>query len=233
MTAFSDTFAGITAGVIEKLRLDTTLDTDKTKRWINLAYQAAVQDTGCLQAKADATLTAGVSSYDLPAEVAWIKLLVATYPDGSVSEPFRQVTLEELLETRRATLAGGQLVLRPIYALAGQNQLEIWPDPSAGTTLTFWYVYLPDELVADDDVPVIKVPYGSRLLEYGALVQGAEFKQDLLMMGQWQALYSYWASEFQTWLNRREGEAALQFRVRELGPRRTVLANPSADVLGR
>jgi hypothetical protein len=173
---------------------------------------------------------AGSASYNMPSEVAWIKSLTLTYPDGSVTDPLRQVPLDTILEQRRATVAAGQSVVVPMYALAGQSRLELWPTPGAGQSLTFWYVYLPAKLTADADVPVIMEPYASKLLLYGALVEGARFKKDPLL-ADYEASYQFWLARFQVWLNRRETAGASQFRVRG-NSRGLRFADASTDVPG-
>ncbi len=141
-----------------------------------------------------------------------MKLLTVTFADGSVSQPLQQVPLETILDRRRASVASGQQVSRPVYALAGQNQLELWPEPGAGQSMSFWYVYLPDELTADGDNPAIMEPFGSELLEAGALVRGARFKKDPLL-ADLEADLEVRMQRFQVWLNRREGSGPRTFRV--------------------
>lgn len=228
MSAYQGDFAAIVASVTAKLRLESA-DADQVKEAVNLAYQEAVQATGCLQTSGVATLTEDVASYDLPASVAWIKLLTISYADGSFSDPLQQVPLQGLLEQRRATVASSDQVVVPIYSLAGQNQIELWPTPGAGQSMTLWYVYLPDELTADGDEPAILEPYGSKLLEYGALVELARFKKDPLL-GDLEAAYQVWLARFQVWLNRREGQSGATIRVRGATKRGVRVADRSADV---
>jgi hypothetical protein len=225
---YQGTFGTITAGVIAKLRLDETADLAGVKEAVNVAYQETVQTTGCLQKTATAAMTADVESYDLPFQVAWIRSTWITYPDGSFTDPLQQVTLEQIEEQRRATAASGQQVVRPIYALAGQNQIEVWPTPTADQSMTFVYVYLPDALVADADEPLLMEPYGSMLLQYGALVELARFKKDPLLQDYEQA-YAMWLSRFQLWLNRRQGSSARTFRIGSTSSR-IRFADRSADV---
>src|SRR5262245_5900067 len=228
MAAYAGTLASITASVIAKLRLDATQDTADVHEAVNLAYQQVVQETGALQRAASAATTADVESYTLPPQVAWIRSLWIIYPDGTFTDPLQQVTLEQIQEQRRATAASGQQVVRPIYALAGQNQIELWPTPTAGQSLMFVFVYLPEQLTADTDVPLLMEPYGSKLLEYGALVELARFKKDPLLQD-YEAAYQTWMTRFQLWLSRREGSSARTFRIggTSSGIR---LADRSADV---
>lgn len=227
MAPSAGTYGSIKATVINKLRLDASDDATDVGNAINLAYQQVVQETACLQQTASAALMADVESYNLPAEVAWIRSVWISYPDGSFTDPLQQVTLEQISEQRRATAASGQQVVRPLYALAGQNQIELWPTPAAGQALSFVFVYLPDALVEDDDPVAIMEPYGSKLLEYGALVELARFKKDPLL-ADYEAGYQSWLTRFQLWLNRREGSSARTFRIGTNGGVR--LADRSADV---
>jgi len=227
MAAYAGTLGTITENVILKLRLDAA-DTSSVHEAVNLAYQQVVQETGALQETATAVLTANINSYEMPAEIAWIRTVWIGYPDGTFTDPLQQVTLEQIQEQRRATAATGEQVTRPLYAMAGQGQIELWPTPAAGQSLMFVIVTLPDALVDDTDAPVIMEPYGSRLLEYGALVELARFKKDPLLQD-YEAAYQMWMTRFQLWLNRREGSSARTFRIggASSGVR---LADRSADV---
>lgn len=213
MSVYQGTFGSIKSDVITALRLDATADATRVGNWINLAYQDVCQNTGCLQTTAVATLTDTVGSYTLPASVAEINLVVVTYQDGSVSAPVQRTVLETILNKRRATLAEGQQLWNPQYAIVGQNQIELWPTPGPGQSLTFWYSYLPDELSADGDSPLIQEPYGSKVLQYGALVEGARFLKDPLLQD-FEQQHQTWLARFQVWLNRRQGETSMAFRVR-------------------
>jgi hypothetical protein len=228
MAAYQGSYGSITATVISKLRLDAAQDTPEVREAINLAYQQVVQETGCLQQTGVAAMADGVSSYDLPAQVAWIRSVWITYSDGSFTDPLQQVTLEQIGEQRRTSAAAGQELTRPIYALAGQNQIEVWPTAGLEQSMTFVYVYLPEALVDNADVPVIMEPYGSKLLEYGALVELARFKKDPLL-SDYEAAYQTWMARFQLWLNRRQGSSARTFRIGGSG-RGLRLADRSADV---
>jgi len=227
MAPYAGDYGTIKATVINKLRLDATDDATDVGNAINSAYQQVVQETGCLQQTGVAAMAAGVSSYDLPTQVAWIRNVWITYTDGTFTDPLQQVTLEQIAEQRRTNAVATQ-VTRPLYALAGQNQIEVWPPAAAEQSMTFVYVYLPEALTGDGDVPAIMEPYGSKLLEYGALVELARFKKDPLLPD-YEAAYGQWMSRFQLWLNRREGSSARTFRIGTTGSHLRV-ADRSADV---
>lgn len=212
MAVFQSTLGTIRNNVILKLRLDEDQDSGLVDEWINLAYLDALQATGALQKCGVASLTSGSSSYALPVQIAWIKHIVVVYPDSSISLPMQRIRLEKLISIRQGDLASGQLVSIPLYAVAGQDRIEIWPEPSTGQSLKFWYSYLPDELSADADEPALQEPFGSKLLEYGALVEGARFKKDPLIQD-YENQYAVWLSRFQAWLNRRQGASSQAFEV--------------------
>ncbi len=205
MAPYQGTFATIYNSVLDVLKMDAAnaADLANAKKWVNLAYAEVVQQTGALQKTASANLTSGDVSYVLPSDVSWIKQLVVFYQDGQISPPLRQVSLEQMLAMRRTNQATGQQVLWPVYALAGQSQIEFWPAPGTGQSMQFWYVYLPDALVADGDQPVILEPWGSNLLTYGASVMGAKNKKDPLLPV-FQADYLAEKAQFMRWLNQRQ-----------------------------
>ncbi len=90
------------------------------------------------------------------------------------------------------------------YALAGMNDLELWPTPSAADVLTFWYVYQPTALSGDSDVPAIPEPYATRLLTLGACWWLADLTGDPASQ-QYQADFEGWIARFRSHLNRRKG----------------------------
>lgn len=214
MAAYQGDLIAIRETVIAALRLDTNgADDDKVNAWINLAYQEACQKTQALTSVTITDLTEAVDSYTLDPEIAEINLVIATYADGTVSAPLQRVVLETILEYRRTTLAEGEQLWNAVYTVVGQDQLEIWPMPGAGQSLTFYHSVLPDVLVDDTDSPDLMEPYGSKLLTYGALVEGCRFLKDPLLQDSI-AQYQAWLAAFQTWLNRRQGQTSMGFRVR-------------------
>jgi hypothetical protein len=196
------TFATIRGNVIAKARLDTTDDATRTSDWINQVYMDVAVETRCFQTNADATLTAGTTSYTLDAQVLHIELITCTQLAGQAGQPVKQCQISEILDARATNASQRGPATK--YALVGLNQLELWPAASAGDVLTFWYSYLPGAL-SDPDVPAFPEPFGSKLLEYGALCQAAEFKRDVMMLGNYQAQYDEQMREFQKFLNRKAG----------------------------
>jgi hypothetical protein len=86
------------------------------------------------------------------------------------------------------------------------GDLELWPTPSTGDTITFWYSYLPNALSADGDTTLIPEPHAGNLLLYGGLCYAAEFKRDILMLGDFQSQFNGAMGDFQKYLNRQAGQ---------------------------
>lgn len=224
--AYPATYDSVRTSVIEKLRLDATADKTRAGEWINQTYANVAMETRCFQATGTATLTTAVS-YTLDSQILHIELITCTPVGGLVWFPLKQAQLDEILNYRALGMGTSPPARR--YCLVGLNQLELWPTPNAGDVLSIWYSYLPTALTNDADVPAIPEPFGSKLLEYGALVQGAEFKRDVMMLGDFQAQYAGWMQAFQRYTNRKQGAYPETFPTwTRLNP--WVPMDPSADV---
>lgn len=227
--AYPTTFVDLQNGVIGKLRLDTTNDLTRVKDTLNQVYAQVCIQTEANQQAGTATLTAGEGTYTMPAQVVRVKQ-ITTQAVGQTgnSAPLRMVGLEEILERRRyATGASTGTVTH--YALAGLNELHVWPTPSTADTLTFYYVYQPDPLQNDTDVPILQEPYASKILEYGALAELGDF-----LLGaadpstqQYRQLYETWMQRFRAHLVRRAGGKTVQLAV--VGGYPPYPHDPSAD----
>lgn len=209
MASYQSNFGKVKTSVIKKLRLDPDLDTDKVAEWINQVYVDIAMETRYLQTSGTAMMTQDSGSYSMPNGVLHIMELVLTDESQQVYPPLVQKSLDQVLRYRQFNTAVGP---PRIYALAGQNQLEVWPAARSTDVLTFWYSYLPDELVADGDVSDLPEPFGSKLLEYGALAQGAEYMKDPLL-GEFQGMFQSWMAKFQRFQNRRQGNQPQGFEV--------------------
>ncbi len=209
MASYASSFLSVQNSVISKLRLDATDDLARVKEYINQVYTQVAVETRCLVTSATAALTQDTASYTMPVGVLHIQELTLNDSGGQVYPPLVESTLDRILRLRRFNTAVGP---PRYYTLAGLNQLEFWPSARSTDVLTFWYTYLPDELTGDDDVSELPEPFGSKLLEYGALVQGAEFAKDPLLP-EFQQLYSGWLASFQRFLNRRGGNQPGAFEV--------------------
>ena len=90
------------------------------------------------------------------------------------------------------------------YALLGLSEFEVYPTPQSADVITIYYVAQPTALSADADVPILPEPYASKLLEYGALAEAADFKGDPAE-GEYRQLYQMWRGKFIEHLNRAKG----------------------------
>ena len=159
------------------------------------------------------TLTAGTASYTLSSSIARIKEMYVTPVGAQQTQPLQLTTLDYILRRRQST--GGTAVATGYtshYALLGINDLELFPTPQAADVLTIWYVALPTALSAGTDVPILQEPYASKVLEYGALAEAADFKGDPAEQ-EYRGLYEQWLQRYRAHLNRKRGTQPGQFQV--------------------
>jgi hypothetical protein len=213
--AYPSTFLDLQDAVIGKLRLDPTPDRPRVKDWINQVYAQVCVETEATQKQDTVTTTIDTASYNLPDAVIRVREIVSAGASDPTSygPPLEQVSLDELLTLRQSgTVAYTNQGAATKYALAGMNQLELYPTPTSVDTLLLFYVYLPAALVGDAAISALPEPYASKLLEYGALAEAADFighpEQD-----RYRALYEDWLRRFRTHLARRRGAGAGQLRV--------------------
>jgi hypothetical protein len=209
MTVYQSTFVDIQNDVADKAKLLLADDGTNIKAWINAAYADVASATRCFQQTAGAAMTAGVGSYTLDPTILHIELVTVTQTGGDTWFPLKECELDEILNLRALNANATGPSTR--YCLVGLNQLEVWPAPTNADTMTFWYSYLPAQLVNDSDVPLLPEPHCSNLLGYGALVQAAEFKRDIMMLGDFQGQYAASMQDFQKYLNRKAGAYPMSF----------------------
>ena len=211
--AYPATFASIKDSVIAKLRLDATADDTRVGDWINQVYADVCVDTEAIQTASTMDLTANAATYTLPSAAVRIKWMFVTPQGGTQSMALEPTTMEQILMWRM--IGGGTDGVTgsvQYYALNGNNLIDFYPTPSAADTITMYYVKLPDAMANANDVPEISEPYASKLLEYGALAEAADFKRDPSEQ-QYRALYASWMQRFRIHLHRKEGGIAKQFDV--------------------
>jgi len=183
------------------------------KDWINQAYADACLMTEAIVQSSTMSLTSGVSSYTLDASIMRIKEMVITPVGATVSSPLRQSTLDEILRRRQSSsttqIVGGYV---SHYALLGVNDLEVWPTPLSADTITIYYVAAPTPLAADSDAPVLPEPFASKVLEFGALVEAADFKGDP-SGPQWSQEYQISLQKLRSHLTRKQGSQPGQFQI--------------------
>lgn len=219
--SFPSDFQTIQTAVMTKARLDVVNDLAKTKDWINQVYYQACIETEFYEASsASAALAANASSVSVPAALVVIEYIVPVGVDGSLYGPMDQITFEEILE-KRAWAGGTQTTGAPTrYAFrsASTTSIEFWPNANGGETLTFYGAQLPTALSANGDLPIFPEPYASKVLEYGALCQAAEFKKDIFFLQTYQSLYQEWVARLRALQNTRGGAKVQQFKVERLMP---------------
>lgn len=228
--AYPATYLSVQDAVIAKLRLSAADDRAKVKDWINQTLAQAAMETRCFQRTSRATVGAGETTPQtrtLDPAVLHVELITTNRSSASPLYPLKECQLDEILNDRaRGSAASGP---SRKYALTGLNQVELWPTPAAGDVFTFWYSYLPDPLANDNDPLPITEPFGSKLTEYGALIQGCEFKRDILVLGDYQQQYGSWLAAFQRYLNRKGGAYPDSFPTWTRSGR-YVPSDPSTDV---
>lgn len=199
--------------MIAKVRLDATNDVSKVKDWINQAYFEASVLTESKIASTTMTLTAGTATYTLSSSIARIKEMYVTPTAGSQSGPLQQTTLDYILRRRQAGGGVGVSVgYVTHYALLGASDFEVWPTPTDASVLTIWAVQRPTALSADSDTPEIEEPFASKLLEYGAAAEAADWKGDPSEI-EYRQLFEQWMQRYRSHLTRKMGGQPGQFRL--------------------
>lgn len=204
--AFPASFQDITQAVIDLIRLTVADDTTRVQDAINTAYYETMVENEVLVSSGSAALTTGISTYDLDTvtQIARIKDIWADQ-NGAWTPPLRQVSIDRILYARQTN--AGVSVTSPgtmmWYSLSGQNQLDIYPEPSSSFDLHFVYVGFPTAL-SGTDVPQLPEPYSSNCLTYGAAVPMAEFKSDP-QLPYFQQQSDVWQSKLRRHLNLRRG----------------------------
>lgn len=204
--AFPTTFVTLQNAVIAKARLDATADAAKVRDWINQAYAQICVEAEVLVDVGTTTLTANTSTYDLSTttQILRIKDLFIS-SQGTVYGPLRQISIDQMLRLRQSS--GGvppESGTADRYSLSGKNTLDLYPTPAFADTMTFYYVALPTALSSDSDVPVLQEPW-PKVIEYGALVEAADFKADP-SLDRYEQKYLEWKARFLTHMNLRRGQ---------------------------
>ena len=204
-------FADLYGSVIDKGRLNSVNDLAKAKQYVNRAYADVALVSKYWEGSAvGAALAASATNQSIPAAIIELEQVTVTY--AGIQPPMREVTFEQLTRQRSWTLAGQGPP--QIYAVR-KATVEFWPSAQGTEVLTYYGSTQPPAwLSADADVPDIPEPFATSLLEYGALVQVGEFKNDLLMLGEYQQSYGAWLSKFMKFVATRQGTDARAFPVR-------------------
>lgn len=211
--AYPATFLSLQDAVIDKLRLDAAEDRERVKDWINQIYADACIETQASITAATMVLTANEPTYTLPAALIRITDIFVSPVSGTQYGPLEPVTLAQILRWRTgqggANTTSGSVTH---YCRRGINLVDFYPTPSSADTLTVYYVERPTSLSQDADTPELPEPYASKVLEYGALAEGADFKMDPREQ-EYRGLYQDWLRRLQVHLNVAGGGVAKQIPV--------------------
>lgn len=193
--------------------MNSTNDLAAVKDWINQVYAQVCVEMEANVSTATMTLTAGTSSYTLSSSIMRIKGMYVTPVGLTQSAPLIATTLDSIIRFRQAT--GGTAYNTGTvshYALLGINNFEVYPTPQAADVLTIWYVGLPNVLSANGDVSILQEPYSSKLLEYGALAEAADWKGDPALQD-YRNQYEVWKQRFRSHLTRKVSGQPGQFHL--------------------
>ncbi len=143
--------------------------------WANEAVIEVLLATHCYVEIGDMALTEGVSEYRIDDDILAIVNDKITSSSGAGT--FQIITLEEMIDRQAANTAmtGGTTVV----AMEG-NLLIVFPTPSTGTTIRYFYIPRPTAMTNDAHDPS-SATYGGvpseyhKALEYYMLWQGAEY----------------------------------------------------------
>lgn len=221
--AYPSTFGDITDQVIANVRLDAEADLQRTKDWINQVYAEVCVDTESSQDFDTMTMTAGTKTYTLDNAIVRIKQMYVTPSGQQGSRPLVPTSIEQILEWSAETVPSGESTH---YALLGNDQIQFYPTPTGADTITLYYVKVPTELVAVDDVPSLQEPYATDCLVWGASFRAATFLKDpdAVLFKQ---LYDAALGKFRGHLRRKEGSMARQFRITR--GNQVIPSDPSVD----
>jgi|SRR5215471_14235830 len=213
---YPSSFKDLYQAVIDKLRLDVPLDTQKAKDYVNMAYHRACLDTEFWEDHSQVVgLAANATSITVPASLLMIDYIVPAQVDGLLLPPMQLVGMD-VLQGKRAWSGGTITQTAPqMYAYqSGQNpSIEFWPTASGGETFTFFGVRLPPPMSGDTDVPIIPDPYATNILVYGGCCNAAEFKQNFIMLSTYQQDYEFWIQKLRGFQNNRPGNRTQQFNI--------------------
>ena len=173
------TLGDFIAVVGAKLGLNTGLTHEERAlmvRWANEGVIEVLLATHCYTEIGNMTLTAGVNSYRTDADILALQndKITSSARSGTV----KTVTLEEMIDRQSTNYSVDRSGIS-VVALEG-NLLLVYPTPTAGDTITYYYVPRPDPMTDNAHDPAT-VTYGGipseyhKAVEYYMLWQGAEY----------------------------------------------------------
>lgn len=190
--AFPSTFQDLQNAVIAKARLDSTVDLQRVKDWVNQIYTHAWVQTEYGAGSATATLTADSVSVAIPAAAIRVKQIRSKSATGTYGQPMQRVSLDRLALYRSLSSTADQATH---YAIE-QSTVEFWPPAVLNDVLQFSYTTKPTPLSANGDIPAIEEPYASKLIEYGALAEAYEYIKDTMQAYLARQQYDVWMKLF-------------------------------------
>jgi hypothetical protein len=220
MASIVTTYTELETAVTEKLRLETG-DSTLVNTWINHALARIAEETGYFkQTTVGTALAVGDGTEPIPTGMITIDYIVCSY-GAQAPQLARASNFESILNMRSHGVSSGPPTT---YAVFGPN-VELWPSAAGGEVLTYYGSKLPDEISGTDPCPLPE-PF-SKLVEYGALYEGAQFKKDPLY-DEFRTLHEFWKTRFVAYLNRLSGAQGQTFRIMGSG-NSYVPHDPSSD----
>jgi len=222
--SYAANFNDLVGAVSDKLRLDSEDDYARAGLWVNGAIAKIAIETGFFRGEADAAvLTKGQSTAILPTSL--VRLDYITADDGGQKKTLAEaVSLDLILSLRAQGVSSGP----PRIYYLWQGTVEFWPDANGGESMHFFGSLLP-EILSGFDLCPLPEPF-SKLVEYLALIDGAQFKKDPLL-DEYRAFAQEWNARFWAYVNQRKGRKGLQFDVRTFEENRYIPHDPSTDLL--
>jgi hypothetical protein len=178
------TLAQFRSQVSYKLGLDNTaasVEQGLIDGWVNEAVVDILMETQVYIVESVASLTASQGDYVMDSNILIVKDVNVN--SGGISYMFDHVSPDEIIQRR--ALGAGSNVVGPsrLYALNGADVLMLYPNPSAGDSLTFYYVPRPTALVNASDDPSSAALGGipsewHKAIQWYALWQAADYMDD-------------------------------------------------------
>lgn len=145
------TLAQYRTRISAELGLDNSAGGDQTliDARVNAGYEQFLLDTHCQIRSDTATMLAGTGDYQLDSNI--MAVVAVEVSSGGTTYGFERTSAEDVLRLRR----GGSWTQSPpyVYAMEGSDLLMVWPTPSGGDVMTFYYVPRPTALSLSSDTP--------------------------------------------------------------------------------
>lgn len=176
------TLAQFRTQVSRRLGLDNTAGSAEQSLidgWVNDGVSDVLTQTEVYVVESVATLTSGQGDYVMDSNILVVKDVFVT--SSGQNYILTHVSPDEIIQRRAATnVAGGPV---RFYALNGADVLMLWPSPSTGDSLTFYYVPRPTALANPTDDPSMASlggipPEWHNVIEFFAFWQAGDYMDD-------------------------------------------------------